>query len=132
MFKRFLNHRLSIKLCLLIPLLSLSYSSFSQTKKSAKDQENRFKYIEVKSQFGSFLKANSSLRENGLLENGYGGMLTKMGWQPVDTTSWVSRYGYPSSGVAFYTWFFNDDHVFVQQQTIILFLLCSLLEVRHI
>src|SRR5690625_6988103 len=87
MFKRFLNHRLSIKLCLLIPLLSLSYSSFSQTKKSAKDQENRFKYIEVKSQFGSFLKANSSLRENGLLENGYGGMLTKMGWQPVDTRS---------------------------------------------
>src|SRR5690625_1518179 len=65
MFKRFLNHRLSIKLCLLIPLLSLSYSSFSQTKKSAKYQENRFKYIEVKSPFGSFLKANSRLRENG-------------------------------------------------------------------
>lgn len=112
MFKRFLNHRLSIKLCLLIPLLSLSYSSFSQTKKSAKDQENRFKYIEVKSQFGSFLKANSSLRENGLLENGYGGMLTKMGWQPVDTTSWVSRYGYPSYGVGFYTGFLNDAQVF--------------------
>lgn len=119
MIMSFLNHRFSIKFILFAPFLILNHSVFCQSKNFAEeDLKNRFKYIEVKSQFGSFLKSNSSLRENGLMENGYGGMLVKMGWQPTDTTSWVSRYSYPSYGVGLYTGFLNDAQVFGKPQAL--------------
>ena len=73
---------------------------------------NNFKFIEIKSHFGSFLKSDTALGNSGLLDNGYGGITVKLGWQPTDPQGWASRYGYPSYGVGFYSGFLSDAEVF--------------------
>ena len=73
---------------------------------------NNFKFIEIKSHFGSFLKSDTALGNSGLLDNGYGGITVKLGWQPTDPEGWASRYGYPSYGVGFYSGFLSDAEVF--------------------
>lgn len=90
-----------------------SYASFGQNKiSSERGSKDIFKYIEVKTQFGAFLKSNNSIGDSGLLDNGYGGVLVKMGWQPTNSESWASKYNYPSYGFGFYSGFLNDAEVF--------------------
>lgn len=93
-------------------LLGLSLSSFSQsqflTQKNTKDS---FKYLEVKAQFGAFMKSDNILSEHGLLDYGYGGVILKMGWQPTNPEGWASKYNYPSYGVGFYSGFLSDAQV---------------------
>ena len=74
--------------------------------------KNRFKYLEPKFHFGSFIKSNDKLSNSGLLDNGYGGVTLKLGWQPTDPEGWAARYGYPSYGVGFYSGFLSDAEVF--------------------
>lgn len=87
--------------------------SFGQNENSIQlDSGNKFKYIEFKAQFGAFLKSNNKLGESGLLDNGYGGVTVKMGWQPTNPEGWASRYSYPSYGIGFYSGFLSDAQVF--------------------
>lgn len=86
----------------------------------------RFKYIEPKFHFGSFMKSDNALGESGLLDNGYGGITVKMGWQPSDTALWAARYGYPSYGVGFYSGFLSDEAVFGNPNAIFGFIKFSL------
>lgn len=94
-------------------LLTFSLISSGQNKISAqKKKKNIFKYLEVKAQFGAFMKSDTKLSENGLLDHGYGGIILKMGWQPTNSESWASKYNYPTYGVGFYSGFLSDAQVF--------------------
>lgn len=97
-------------------LLFLSLCSAQAYNQNLSDStptvKNRFKYIEPKFHFGSFLKSNDRLSNSGLLDNGYGGVTLKLGWQPTDPEGWAARYGYPSYGVGFYSGFLSDAEVF--------------------
>lgn len=50
-------------------LISFTFLTFGQDKPVTKN--NRFKFIEIKSHGGSFLKSEGTLSESGLLDNGY-------------------------------------------------------------
>lgn len=96
----------------LLSLLMTGYSNSQNLPDSAPLVKNRFKYIEPKFHFGTFLNLNDDLHNSGLLDNGYGGVTIKLGWQSENTNGWVSRYGYPSYGVGFYSGFLSDVEVF--------------------
>lgn len=86
---------------------------FTSIKISAQNtHENRFKFIEVKSSFGSFLYSDNALGNAGLLDQGYGAITLKLGWQPIDPKGWASRYGYPSYGIGLYSGFLGDSKVY--------------------
>ncbi len=94
-------------------LLLFSLLSYAQNSSSTDDDaKNKFKFIEIKFHFGSFLKAQNALTASGILDNGYGGVTGKLGWQPTDPNGWASRYGYPAYGVGFYTGFLSNADVF--------------------
>src|SRR5690554_4404260 len=96
-----------------IILLALSLTSFGQSQVLTQNNtKNSFKYLEVKSQFGAFMKSDNMLSEHGLLDHGYGGVILKMGWQPTNPEGWASKYNYPSYGVGFYSGFLSDAQVF--------------------
>ena len=91
------------------PLLS------AQTKviifDEVKDQKNfgRFRHIEVKGHTGYHLYAGELLNES--VNNGYGAVELRYGWQPKDPEHWTSRYGYASYGVGYYSGFVGDPDV---------------------
>lgn len=93
---------------LMVTLLSIG-QEISTGKEPKKD---KFKYIQIKPHFGSFMKSTQVLNESGLLENGYGGVTIKFGWQSSNSESWASSYGYPSYGVGIYSGFLSDAEVF--------------------
>lgn len=102
-----------MKYFLSLLLLCLCSLAFGQSEVSIqKSLENDFKYLEFKAQFGAFLKSDNKIGESGLLDNGYGGVTIKMGWQPTDPEGWASRYNYPSYGIGFYSGFLSDAQVF--------------------
>lgn len=101
-----------VPLLLLCVLLFFSSAINAQNKELKDNSLDRFKYIEVKTQFGAFLKSDNEIGASGLLDNGYGGVLIKMGWQPTNPDGWASKYNYPSYGFGFYSGFLNDAEVF--------------------
>jgi hypothetical protein len=101
--------RFFLTICFLIAI--------GQVKGQLPDSENFpdkdiFKYLEIKTHFGAFLKSDDMLGNSGLLDNGYAGVTVKLGWQPTNPESWASRYGYPSYGVGFYSGFLSNAEVF--------------------
>lgn len=44
-------------------------------------KKNIFKYLEIKTHFGAFIKSEDALGNSGLLDNGCGGVTMKLGWQ---------------------------------------------------
>ncbi len=99
---------------LLLPIILLAATvGFAQTEIVVVDNsKNIFKFIELKTHFGAFLKSDGTLSQNGLLDNGYSGVTLKLGWQPTNPEDWQSRYSYPSYGVGFYSGFLSDAKVF--------------------
>lgn len=112
-----------MKYILSLCFLALTLSSYAQDSLRRQDKEkNNFKFIELKFHFGSFLKSQNVLSASGLLDNGYGGVTGKVGWQPTDPKGWASRYGYPSYGVGFYSGFLSDAEVFGNPNAIYAFI----------
>ena len=102
-----------MKYFLTIFFLTLSCTVFGQTEYRLQNHsKNKFKYLEIQTQFGSFMKSEGKLNDHGLLDHGYGGFILKMGWQPTDPDGWASKYNYPSYGVGFYSGFLSDAEVF--------------------
>lgn len=102
-----------MKLIFTLLLLIISALSYSQeVEKAEVSKKSIFKFIQIKPHFGSFMKSTSKLNASGLLENGYGGVTMKLGWQSANSESWVSRYGYPAYGVGIYSGFLSDAEVF--------------------
>ena len=94
------------KKAILIIFLVAFYFSHSQSP------VQKFRFIEVKSNYGAFLKSDNALGNSGILDNGYGGITAKLGWQPTDPEGWASRYSYPSYGIGVYVGFLSDVEVF--------------------
>ncbi len=86
--------------------------SLSVSSQSDAEGKNRFKFIEIKSNYGAFLYSDNSLGQSGLLDQGYGAVSVKLGWQPTDPEGWASRYGYPSYGIGLYSGFLGDARVY--------------------
>ena len=93
-------------------LLAFCQAKSQQPKAEISQTKNIFKYLEIKTHFGAFIKSEDILGKSGLLDNGYGGVTIKLGWQPTNPEGWASRYGYPSYGAGFYSGFLSNAKVF--------------------
>ncbi|KQC28624.1 acyloxyacyl hydrolase [Flagellimonas eckloniae] len=97
--------------CFILCLFCSFFIAKAQTISNG-EISNTFKFLEIKSHYGAFLKSDNALGNSGVLDNGYGGITAKLGWQPTDPKGWASRYGYPSYGIGAYVGFLNDAQVF--------------------
>lgn len=109
------NYKISENIYLLI-LLIFSLSPLLAQKNSisfeeVKDIENygRFRYLEVKGHTGYHLYTGELLNES--VNNGYGALEFRYGWQSKDPEKWPSRYGYATYGVGYYSGFLGDPEV---------------------
>ena len=73
---------------------------------------NKFRSIEVKSNYGSYLYTGTALSEAGFLDAGYGAINVKIGWQSSNTESWAGYYKYPTYGIGLYSGFLGNAEVF--------------------
>ena len=96
---------------LLLMFLLFTFTVFSQDIKKDKNQGN-FRYITVKSHYGSYFYSGEGLANTGILDNGYGGIDVKLGWQPSSEDHWASMYGYPSYGFGAYVGFLGNSQIF--------------------
>ena len=105
--------KLSFSIWLLLILMSFSLNAQrnSISFEEAKDVENfgRFRYMEVKGHSGFHLYAGELLNE--AVNDGYGALEFRYGWQPKDPDKWPSRYGYASYGVGYYSGFVGNPKV---------------------
>lgn len=92
--------------------LALAFSShaidlFGQKKSisfdEVKDEENygRFRYIELKGHSGYHLYTGEILDD--VLNDGYGALELRYGWQSKDPDHWSSRYNYVTYGLGLYS-----------------------------
>ncbi len=88
-------------------------SLFSSMYVAAQSEtNNRFRYIELKTNYGSFLYSDNKLGNAGLLDQSYGGISLKLGWTSSDPEGWASKYGYPSYGIGLYSGFLGNAKVY--------------------
>lgn len=101
----------STSLLLLLMSFSLNAQRNSISYEEVKNVENygRFRYIEVKGHTGYHLYAGELLNE--AVNDGYGALEFRYGWQPKDPDKWPSRYGYASYGVGYYSGFVGNPKV---------------------
>ena len=78
---------------------------------AVKDVENygRFRFIEVRGHTGYHLYAGELLNE--AVNDGYGALEVRYGWQSKDPEKWPSRYGYATYGVGYYSGFVGNPEV---------------------
>jgi len=98
----------STHLFLLTLVLSMStYQTYGQKKTisfdEVKDEKNygRFRYIEVRGHTGYHLYTGELLDD--ALNDGYGAVEFRYGWQMKDPEHWSSRYNYATYGVGYYS-----------------------------
>jgi hypothetical protein len=76
-----------------------------------KDIKNygRFRFMEVKGHTGYHLYTGELL--NNTINDGYGALEFRYGWQPKDPDKWPSRYGYATYGVGYYAGFVGNPEI---------------------
>ncbi len=94
-----------------IYLTFLCFTTYGQ-RSSDEGTSDKFRSIEIKPKFGSYLYTGSALSDAGLLDAGYGALSIKLGWQSNNTESWSSYYKYPTYGMGLYSAFLGDAQVF--------------------
>lgn len=106
--------RIMKKLSLFYFFLCITAALFSQndTPKKNSEKPNRFRYITMESNYGSYFYSGNGLTNTGVLDAGYAALNVKFGWQPSSEDSWASMYGYPSFGIGLYKGFLGDSQVF--------------------
>lgn len=75
-----------------------------------KDQEGRFRTIQISGHTGGHFYGGDGLDEKSLA--GYGAIELRLAWQNSNPDSWASQYGYPSYGVGLYSGFIGDPQIF--------------------
>ncbi len=65
-----------------------------------------FRLFEIKGHSGSHLYTGDELKE--ALENGYGAIEVRYGWQSNNPNGWQSIFGYPAYGVGWYSGFIGN------------------------
>ena len=92
---------------LTVVLISSAYDAYGQKKTisfdEVKDEKNygRFRYIEVRGHTGYHLYTGELLDD--ALNDGYGAVEFRYGWQIKDPEHWSSRYNYATYGVGYYS-----------------------------
>lgn len=71
-----------------------------------KESTRQFKILEIKGHSGSHLYTGKKLKE--ALENGYGAVEVRYGWQSNNAESWQAAYGYPAYGFGWYSGFIGN------------------------
>jgi len=110
------KNNISVNLFLLALISFINvYQTYGQKKtisfEEVKDEKNygRFRYIEVKGHTGYHLYTGELL--NDAIEDGYGSLVIRFGWQKKDPDHWTSRYGYATYGVGYYSGFVGNPDV---------------------
>jgi len=91
------------------------FNTYGQKKtisfEEVKDEKNygRFRYIDIKGHTGYHLYTGELL--NDAIEDGYGSLEIRLGWQKKDPDHWTSRYGYATYGVGYYSGFVGNPAV---------------------
>lgn len=65
-----------------------------------------FRFVEIKGHSGLHLYNGEELKE--ALENGYGAIELRYGWQSNNSSSWQSLFGYPAYGIGWYSGFIGN------------------------
>lgn len=89
-----------------IILLPLS-SALNAQEKSVKMP---YRVFEIKLHGGNHLYTGRTLED--LLENGYGAIEVRYGWQMSESDEWAAMHNYPTWGVGWYSGFIGDPEVF--------------------
>lgn len=114
-FPNLSSYKISASACLLILLIFSVSSVFAQRKSisfdEVKDIENygRFRFMEVRGHTGYHLYAGDLLNE--AVNDGYGALEFRYGWQSKDPDKWPSRYGYATYGVGYYSGFVGNPEI---------------------
>ncbi len=97
-----------------------------------KDDPNygRFRHIEVRGHAGTHLYTGS-VETASLLENGFGSLEARFGWQPTGKDHWAAQYGYPSYGFGAYAGFVGDPEVFGNPNAVFGFINFPISSYRH-
>lgn len=91
--------------------IGLSFTAFAQGALENGIQD-KFRSIEVKPKFGSYLYTGTELSDAGLLDAGYAAFSIKIGWQSSNTESWSSYFKYPTYGIGLYSASLGNAEVF--------------------
>jgi hypothetical protein len=100
---------------LALSTLFLSTTLFAQT-----EQKERFRFLDIKLHSGSHFYSGQNLNE--LLQNGYGAMEVRYGWQTKSTEEWAKGYNFPSYGIGWYSGYIGDVEVFGNPNAMYLFM----------
>ncbi|SMO51747.1 Lipid A 3-O-deacylase (PagL) [Saccharicrinis carchari] len=92
-----------------IGLLFMSYGTLY-----AQDSEptNQFRFFEIKGHSGAHLYTGEKLKE--ALENGYGAIEVRYGWQSNNPDAWQSYFAYPAYGIGWYSGFIGNPDLLGQ------------------
>ncbi len=95
------------KIILYIFLLTffVCFKSEAQNKSIYRD----YRFFEIRGHSGSHLYTGKSLK--GALENGYGAVQVRYGWQSNNPDSWQSMYLYPDYGFGWYSGFIGNPEL---------------------
>lgn len=98
-----------MKKCTPFYFLFFALTAMGQSENRVQD---KFKSIEVKSNYGSYLYTGSALSDAGFLDAGYGAINLKIGWRSSNSDSWSAYFKYPTYGIGVYSGFLGDAQVF--------------------
>lgn len=92
-------------------LLLFSVFTFIGTGLQAQYVESTRDYLffEIKGHSGSHLYTGKDLED--VLENGYGAVEARFGWQSSNTEGWQGAFSYPSYGVGWYSGFIGNPDI---------------------
>jgi len=91
-------------------IIQQTYSQRSDIIEVNEDEIGRFRFLEIIGHTGMHLYTGTGLE--GKLEDGYGAIEVRYGWQPINPDHWSSPYGFSSYGVGWYSGFIGDPELF--------------------
>jgi Lipid A 3-O-deacylase (PagL) len=81
-----------------------------QQERNTQDITNRFRFVDLRSHFGTYLK--SAAKAGEAFKNNYTSVELRLGWQTDKEDGWQSRYFYPTYGIGGYIGFLNGGGLF--------------------
>lgn len=121
------KNKISVNIFLLVLISTISvYHATGQKKKisfdEVKDEMNygRFRYIELRGHTGYHLYTGELLDD--VLNDGYGALEFRYGWQSKDPEHWSSRYNYATYGVGYYAGLVGTTEIVGKPQAVFGFL----------
>ena len=90
--------------------LFFSVPVFGQQDSSDPPVANRFRFVDMRSHFGTYLRSGAKAGE--AFKKNYTSVEFRLGWQTDKEDDWQSRYFYPTYGIGGYIGFLNGAALF--------------------